>query len=199
VGALSGRTNTGPYPASYARAGEGPDPPVSSGLSACRPSLLGSSFSRRGLQPPLRLAYQAGGLDPVGVSTFRTSKTRLGWAPPLPRDQRCPPSGLSYPEVAWCLAAPGPVTAANTPSTRPQSHEASSRVHLRSPVQPSPRLLHPDGRDALGLERSASHPAVTSGACERGDGPWRLARSSADRYLLHVAVLTYLERLRVAH
>lgn len=147
----------------------------------------------------LAVGLPSQGLDPVGVSTFRTSKTRLGWAPPLPRDQWCPPSGLSYPKVAWCLSAPGPVTAANTPPTRSQDHRASSRVHLRSPVQPSPHLLHPDGRDALGLERSASHPAVTSGAWERGDGPWTLARSSADRYLLHVAVLTYLERLRVAH
>jgi hypothetical protein len=139
------------------------------------------------------------GLDLDGVSTFRTSKTRLGWAPPLPRDQRCPPLRLSYPKVAWCLPAPGPVTAANTPSTRSQIHEASSRVHLRSPVQPSPHLLHPDGRDALGLEHSASHPAVASDAWERGDGPRTLARSSADRYLLHVAVPTYVERLRVAH
>lgn len=138
-------------------------------------------------------------LDPDEVSTFRTSKTRLGWAPPLPRNQRCPPSGLSYPEVAWRLSAPGPVTAASTPSARSYRHGASSGVHLRSPVQPSPHLLHPDGQGALGLERSASHPAVTSDAWERGDGPWTLARSSADRYLLHVAVLTYLERLRVAH
>ncbi|MFE5827917.1 hypothetical protein ACFQ7B_40085 [Streptomyces erythrochromogenes] len=39
---------------------------------------------------------------------------------------------------------------------------------------------------------------VASDARERGDGPWTLARSSADRYLLHLAVLTYLERPRVA-
>ena len=75
--------------------------------------------------------------------------------------------------VAWCRTAPGPVTAADTPSTQSQSHEASSGVHPRPPVQPSPRPLLPDGRGALGFERSASHPAVTSDAGERGAGPRR--------------------------
>lgn len=67
-------------------------------------------------QPSSRSAYQAVGLDRDGVSTFRTSKKRLGWAPPKPRDQRCPPSGVNWPEVASCLSAQGPKTAATTPS-----------------------------------------------------------------------------------
>lgn len=73
------------------------------------------------LFPPRDSAFLAVGLpsqslDLDGVSTFRTSKMRLGWAPPLPRDQRYPPSGFRFPKGAWRLAAPGPVTAANTPS-----------------------------------------------------------------------------------
>ena len=45
-----------------------------------------------------------------------------------------------------------------------------------SPVQPFPRLSFPDGQGTLGLERSASHPAVTGGACERGNGLRTLIR-----------------------
>jgi hypothetical protein len=47
-------------------------------------------LSRRGLVPLLRSAYQSlMGLDPDGVSTFRAREIRPGWAPPLPRGQRC--------------------------------------------------------------------------------------------------------------
>jgi hypothetical protein len=105
-----------PYPASYAGAGEGPVLPVSSGLSARRPSLLGSSCSRRGVQLSSRSAHQAHGLDPDGVSTFHTRKMRLGRAPSLPRDQRYPPPGPRSPGVASRLSTPGPAAAAYMPS-----------------------------------------------------------------------------------
>ena len=47
-------------------------------------------LSRRGLVPLLRSAYPSlMGSDPDGVSTFRACEMRPGWAPPLPRGQRC--------------------------------------------------------------------------------------------------------------
>ena len=76
-------------------------------------------------------------------------------------------------------------------------HEASSRIHLRSPIPPdgwspprcragapmpthrsSPCLWPPDGTRALGLLPRASHPAVTRDARRGGDGPLRTGPST---------------------
>jgi hypothetical protein len=136
----------GPYPAGYTR----PEQDLhllslSPDLSVYRHWLLGPSCSRRGVGLPSRSAYQTAGLDPDGVSTFRTNKMRLGWALPLPRDQWCPSPAKRSAGVTLRLPTPGPVTASCFTITQPDNHEASSGVHLRSPVQSSPCLLLLDG------------------------------------------------------
>ncbi|MET9467669.1 transposase [Streptomyces sp. NPDC006544] len=60
VGSLSGRTTGARIRRVMRETGEGPDLPVSSRLSVHRLSLIGSSFSRRGVQLSLRSAYAAG-------------------------------------------------------------------------------------------------------------------------------------------
>jgi hypothetical protein len=66
--------------------------PVSRRLTAHRHSLLGHPVSRQGAGPSLPPAYRqrlTALPDPDGVSTFRMHEPRPGWAPPLPRGQRC--------------------------------------------------------------------------------------------------------------
>ncbi len=93
-----------------------------------------------------RLTRRHWGLDPVGVSTFRTRKMRPGRAPCVPRDGGALPARL--PCSGWRLPhSSGP---SSTPLLHPIGgatvNEASSRVHLRSPVRSSltcsPRMEH---------------------------------------------------------
>ncbi len=70
----------------------------------------------------------------------------------VPRERRCsrdrsgvlgrrlPPLNGVVPATPLILPAPGS-----------NNDEASSRIHCCSPVQPSPRLWHPDGTGTLGL------------------------------------------------
>jgi hypothetical protein len=130
-------------------------------------------LSRRGVPPLLRSAYRAEQPGPDGVSTFHAHETRPGWAPPLPRGQRCPHDQLFFP-VAACrhFQRPGPITRVFIPSSRACSDEASSGVHSRSPVWPSPRpVAPPDRTGALGLLPQAPHPtrAGPAGARQGGD------------------------------
>ncbi|MHC3475424.1 hypothetical protein ACYF6T_43105 [Streptomyces sp. 7R007] len=54
--------------------------------------------------------------DPDGVSTFRTDKMRLGWAPPLPRDRWCPALAGESTRVTWRSSAPSPELPLASPS-----------------------------------------------------------------------------------
>jgi len=142
------------YPASYPR-----QPPGGGGLTSQFPA----AFRRTGVRflsilfPPrhrlaLRSAYQAQCLDPDGVSTFRTSEIRPGWTPSIPRGRRCSHSRLIFPGRR--LPHPSGLALFSGVAFRPSgdlTHEASSRVHLRSPVRSSPCLWRPDGSGALGL------------------------------------------------
>ena len=90
---------------------------------------------------PLRSAYQASDLDPDGVSTFRTSEIRPGWAPSKPRGRWCSRDRLAIP--GRHLPHPSGVALSPRSCSRPPRglvHEASSRVHSRSPVRSSPHL-----------------------------------------------------------
>ena len=118
---------------------------VSCCLSAAGIRFLGI-LSRPGLVPLLRSAYRAaaGGANPSGVSMFRTRETRLG------------PGALSAPGTA-VPSRPGPIPDRRLPphsgrSLSPPvqrtvpgslSHEASSRVHCRSPLPAFPSPVVP--------------------------------------------------------
>ena len=79
------------------------------------------------------------------------------------------PAGHPRPPHA-ALQRPVPVPPSSNPPPEASYHEASSRVHGRSPVRPSPRLWPPGvEREPSGLSPRASHPAVTGGACRGGD------------------------------
>ena len=118
-------------------------------------------LSRRGLVPLLRSAYPSlMGSDPDGVSTFRACKMRPGWAPPLPRGQRCSHdqrvnSGRRLP--------PLPAARPYHPGVRPVVPGSALRgvtgglLAFARPVFPSPGCS-PDGTGALGLLPRASHP-----------------------------------------
>ena len=99
--------------------------------------------------------------DPAGVGALCTPGTAVFTRPAKTPGRRLPlPNGQ-------------PCTPAGTASHPPGAHldEASSRVHSRSPVRPSPRLWPPDGTRTLRLLPRASHPAVTRDARQGGDGP----------------------------
>jgi len=127
--------------------------PVSSFLSASGIGFLDHPVPAGELGLPHgRLTRRYKHLDPNGVSTFRTCEIRLGWAPPRPRGGGVHPAGRVSPAGACRFSATSPAPRWNIPSTGGQPNEASSGVHSRSPVQPSPRPWPPDGTVALRLE-----------------------------------------------
>ena len=127
--------------------------------------------------PPETSAFLTVGLPP---STFN-SGLRRGFHVPRVRDaagvgalyapgRRCPPRRRESSARRLPHLSGPPCTLLPHPTGRVLSHEASSRVHCRSPVRPSPCLSPPGGTGALGLLPGASHPAVTSDARPGGDG-----------------------------
>jgi hypothetical protein len=130
-------------------------------LSAIGLRFLGILFPPRSSAPlTIGLPDQPQRSGPDGVSTFHTYETRPGWAPSIPRDQRCPHNRFV---ITGCRSSSPPTTRSSTrgihPAPRVNRHEASQRVHSRSPVRPSPRpVVPPGGAGALGLLPRASHP-----------------------------------------
>ena len=119
-----------------------------------------SSFTRRGAGPSLRSAYRTTGSDPDGVSVFRTSELRPGWAPSVPRGQRC--SSRPWPLPGRASAAsqrpvPAPCRASHRQGSRLTRHQP--RVHTCSPVRSSPACGRPDGTGRPWALPRASHPA----------------------------------------
>jgi hypothetical protein len=83
--------------------------------------------------------------DPDGVTTFRTHELRSGWAPSVPRRQRCSPRtgplpGRRLPHRNGMSLSPPYV-----PSTRLRITRHQPRVHTCSPVRSSPACGRPDG------------------------------------------------------
>jgi hypothetical protein len=128
-------------------------------LSATGIRLLGI-LSRPGIPPLLRSAYHAKiSADPDRVSVFRTHETRLGWAPSIPRGQRCSHDRYEVHGRRLPLLNGQPLSPRSyCPPRGARINGTSSRVHWCSPVQPSPHLRPRDGTGALGLSPEAPHP-----------------------------------------
>src|SRR5437764_1315514 len=88
--------------------------------------------------------------DPVGVTASHIAEVRVGWVPSLLREDLVSSStGLRAVDLSGradrsCHLLP---TSSSLLSTFPMTryNAASSRVHLRSPVHPSPSPVQPGG------------------------------------------------------
>ena len=116
-------------------------------------------------------ARATSGPDPVGVSTFRTHEIRPGWVPSLPRGGGVLPASAISPAGACRFSTASPCTPLKHSTAGAGDYEASSRVHSRSPVRPSPRPWPPDGTGALGLSPELRTPPLPATHVEAGTGP----------------------------
>ena len=110
-----------------------------------RHSLLGHPTPAKG-SALLTVGPQPKGLDPDGVTAFRTHELRPGWVPPVPRGRRC--SSRTEARSQPAPAAPPrlvPEPRHNIPPGEAPLHEASNRGSRRSPVRSSPRPRPRDG------------------------------------------------------
>jgi hypothetical protein len=170
--------------------------------AAFRPPAFASwaSCPARGFRPSYDRPTAPAGADPSGVSMFRTREMRLGPGalftpgtavpsrPGLVPDRRLPPSSGRSLSPRSCLPVPG--------SWR---HEASSRVHWRSPSQPSPRLWPPDGTGALGLSPELHTPLGRTQQRMSGRGrALALPEVTSSASLTSFDALTQRERPHVA-
>jgi hypothetical protein len=117
-----------------------------------RHSLLGPSCARWGITPPSRSAYRHKRLpDPVGVVTFRMHEIRPGWVPSVPRGRWCAPGRPNSPGRHPPPSSSRPLfSRLPHPTGGSANDEASSRIHLRSPVRPSPACDPQAERGPLG-------------------------------------------------
>ena len=86
------------------------------------------------------------GPDPDGVTTFRTHELRSGWAPSVPRGQRCSPRtgplpGRRLPHRNGKSLHPAPASHRAGPAL----NETSTKGSHCSPVRPSLACGRPDG------------------------------------------------------
>ena len=157
--------------------------PGSRCLSATGIRFLGI-LSRRGIPPLSRSAYRAStARTPTGFPRSAHARHGRGGRPLHPEASGVHTTDVGSPVAACRLSQrPGPTTRIFVPSFRAHHHEASSGVHSRSPVRPSPRpVVPPDGTGALGLLPRASHPrqAGPAGARRGGDRARTLIRNYA--------------------
>jgi hypothetical protein len=150
-----------------------------------RHSLLGHPFPP-GVPPLLRSAYrQATGCRPrtmTGFPCFARARRGRVRAPSIPRGQRCLHGHVCVPcPPPAALQRPVPVTPVSRPVPECLSHEASARVHWRSPLPAIPLACGPrTEREPLGFP-----PGFTPGwtgpsrACRGGDRPQALAWNNA--------------------
>jgi hypothetical protein len=173
---------------------------VSCCLSAAGIRFLGI-LSRPGLPPLLRSAYRAarGGTDPSGVSVFRTHELRLDRVPSIPRGRRCPHDRCMSPAAACRFTAASPCHPGLRPAPGCVSHEASAKVHCRSPQPAFPSPVAPGGTRPSGF--SLSFAPGRAGPChahQGGDGLWALPGLRPWHQPASFDVLTHCVRQRVA-
>jgi hypothetical protein len=199
---LSGPRHQARYPASYPETATWRSRhivPVSCRLSSAGIGLLSILF------PPEDSALLAvglpghpdDGLDSVGVSVFRTHEMRPGWVPSLLRGGGVLPTSAASLVGACRFAAASPIPRWNLPPAELLITE-HAKIHLRSPVRPSPRPSFPGGTGTLRLLPWASHPAVTHNARQGGDSP---LDTGPDHILVKrppVVVITHYVRHHVA-
>ena len=164
------------HPCGFGRSGRhpagSPRPPLEA-TACCRESRRLSAtgirflgiLSRRGIAPLLRSAYRTDSArTPTGFPRSTHTRYGRGGCPLYPGASGVLTTGSHSPVAACRLCQrPGPITQVFVPSSRARNNEASSGVHSRSPVRPSPRpVAPPDGTGALRLLPWASHPKRTS-------------------------------------
>jgi hypothetical protein len=129
-------------------------------LSAAGIRLLGI-LSRRWDSAPLTIGLPGPrAWTPTGFPRSAHARCDRGGRPLYPEARGVHATDDGSPVAACRLCQrPGPTTRALIPSSRAHDHEASTGVHLRSPVRSSPRpVAPPDGTGSLGLVPRASHP-----------------------------------------
>jgi hypothetical protein len=129
-----------------------------------------------GVPPLLRSAYRVSttARTPTGFPRFAHARHDRGGCPLYPEASGVPTTDPHYPVAACRLfQRPGPITLVSIPSSRARNNEASTGIHLRSPVRSSPRPLLPRTETgALRLLPWASHP--------HGQDPQTHARAGID-------------------
>ena len=93
----------------------------------------------------------------------RTSSDRVG-CPLYPEDSGAHPAGSPPRPAPAASQRPVPKPRHNIPPCEAPLHEASTRVHSRSPVRSSPRPRPRDGTSDASASPRAPHPAVTGNA-----------------------------------
>ena len=79
---------------------------------------------------------------PTGFPRFAHTRHDRGGRPLYPETSGVPTTDSHYPVAACRLfQRPGPITLVLIPSSRARNNEASTGIHLRSPVRSSPRPL----------------------------------------------------------
>jgi hypothetical protein len=139
--------------------------------------------------------------DHDGFPCFARARRGRVRAPSIPRGQRCLHEHVCVPcPPPAALQRPVPVTPVSRPVPECLSHEASARVHWRSPLPAIPLACSPrTEREPLGFPR-ASHPAGQDPAAHAGAGtglrhwPGITPSPSATSY----GAFTHHERLHVA-
>jgi hypothetical protein len=144
-----------------ASGGTGHAVPLSCCLSATGIRLLRHPFPA-GISAPLTVGLPRCQHRPARTRTGfpRSARMRPGWVgrPLYPGGDGADTAGSNARPPPAASQRPAPATPA--PHTVPGCfcNEASTRIHSRSPLQPSPRLRPPDGAAALGLSPELHTP-----------------------------------------
>lgn len=202
VSTLSGR-GASPYPTSYAEPTDGvvgDAGPVSCFLSAVGVSLLDPPAPAEGLVLPCgRITRRIARLDLIGVVVFRMSEMRPGWVSSEPRGRRCAPEWRALSIRRLPLSCGQSYHPLVLPINGSLLDEASSRIHLHSPVRSSPACNPWMEQEPLGLDLRLRTPWLPATHAEAGTDLAHGSGSYAfDISRTSLAISTQLKRPHVA-